>query len=182
MDADKPVKVAIVDDSKDIVDSLRSYLEYTNKLEVTCTANSGEEFIRKMKACETDKLPAVVITDINMPGMSGVDLVKHLKVTHPGLKFLMLTVNDDEDALFEAIRAGAEGYLMKDEKISTIADMTLSMMREGSIPMTSRIARKTPIIVDLCMLGWNICEKEARPTVFNCSWMRSMWTWIGVSS
>ena len=143
MTAGQKISVGIVDDNRGIVSSLKTYLEYTNQIEVAICAYSAEEFLTKLKECDEEQTPAVVITDINMPGMSGIELVRRAKLRYPDVKFLMLTVNEDEEALFEAIKAGAEGYLMKDEKISAIADLVVGMVQEGGVPMTSRIARKT---------------------------------------
>ena len=71
-----------------------------------------------------------------MPGMSGIEVVRHGKALYPKLKFLMLTVADDEETLFDAIQAGASGYLMKDENISVIINHVERLMAAGSVPMS----------------------------------------------
>lgn len=137
------IKVAIVDDNKSTVASLNEFLSYSPKTRVVFTARSGQEFLEKMKSITTDDFPDVVIMDVNMPGLSGIEVVRHGKAVYPAIKFMMLTVFDDEETLFEAIKAGASGYLLKDERTNVIISHIESLVEEGSVPMSPRIARKT---------------------------------------
>jgi len=85
--------------------------------------------------------PDVVLMDINLPGMSGVEAVRHLKPLMPGTQFVMLTVYEDADHIYDALTAGATGYLLKqtqrDELLHALEDV-----QHGGSPMTSNIARK----------------------------------------
>jgi DNA-binding NarL/FixJ family response regulator len=137
------IKVAIVDDNKSTVSSLKEFLLYSSKIIIVFVARSGDEFLETMKALAPEEIPDVVIMDVNMPGMSGIEAVRYGKALYPPVKFLMLTVFDDDETLFEAISAGASGYLMKDERASVILSHIESLMTEGSAPMSPRIARKT---------------------------------------
>ena len=137
------INVAIVDDSKSILSTLQQFISYSPSTRFAFSARSGEEFLEKMKALPASELPQVVIMDVNMPGMSGIEAVRHGTALYPGVKFLMLTVFDDDDTLFEAIRAGASGYLLKDERTAVIISHIESLMSDGSVPMSPRIARKT---------------------------------------
>jgi DNA-binding NarL/FixJ family response regulator len=137
------IKVAIVDDNRSILTTLQDFMAYAPSILLAFSARSGEEFLEKMKNLPVSALPDVVIMDVNMPGMSGIEAVRHGTALYPGVKFLMLTVFDDDDTLFEAIRAGASGYLLKDEKTSVIISHIESLMAVGSVPMSPRIARKT---------------------------------------
>lgn len=137
------IKVAIVDDNKSTVASLNEFLSYSPKTRVVFTSKSGQEFLEKMKSIVADDFPDVVIMDVNMPGLSGIEVVRHGKAVYPSIKFLMLTVFDDEETLFEAIKAGASGYLLKDERTNVIIAHIESLIEEGSVPMSPRIARKT---------------------------------------
>ena len=80
--------------------------------------------------------------DIEMPGLNGIKTVSEGSVLYPPVKFLMLTVFDDDEKIFEAIKAGACGYLLKDEKVSVILDSLHQIMMYGASPMSPRIARK----------------------------------------
>jgi DNA-binding NarL/FixJ family response regulator len=137
------IRVAIVDDNKSTVQSLSEVLTYNSKTTVSFIARSGTEFLEKIKSVSADQFPDVVIMDVNMPGMNGIEAVRQGKILYPEVKFLMLTVFDDEDTLFEAIRAGASGYLLKDERSSVILSHIENLMEDGSSPMSPRIARKT---------------------------------------
>src|SRR5512136_2551794 len=87
------------------------------------------------------KKPKVVLMDINLPGMSGVDAVKRLKPLLPDTQFVMLTVYEDADHIYNALAAGATGYLLKQTPRAELIDALQDVYRGGS-PMTSNIARK----------------------------------------
>lgn len=136
-------RIAIVDDSRSVVSSLSEYLSYSGKVNIILTAESGEQFLEGLKRLEKDELPDVVLTDVNMPGMGGIRLVQQARAIYPKMKFIMLTAHDEEEVLFDAIRAGASGYLVKDEKISNIEAQIIMLLDEGGAPMSPRIASKT---------------------------------------
>jgi len=88
-----------------------------------------------------EKKPDVVLMDINLPGISGVEAVKQLKPLLPGTQFVMLTVYEDADHIYNALAAGASGYLLKQTPRQELLDALADVHRGGS-PMTSNIARK----------------------------------------
>lgn len=122
MKGEQKIKVGIVDDNKSIITSLVQNFQYSGKIHVVLTASDGPSLLKQLKSCSNTDFPDAVITDINMPGMSGIELVRRGKALYHDLKFLMLTVREDEDTLLEAIQAGASGYLIKDEKVSSIIE------------------------------------------------------------
>lgn len=85
--------------------------------------------------------PEVVLMDINLPGMSGIECVRRLKAAHPQIEFIMLTVYEDTESVFNALAAGASGYLLK---LATRQELlqAIQQVRTGGSPMTSHIARK----------------------------------------
>src|SRR6516164_4535540 len=89
----------------------------------------------------TEKKPHVVLMDINLPGMSGVEAVKRLKPVLPDTQFVMLTVYEDADHIYNALAAGATGYLLKQTPRAELLNALEEVHRGGS-PMTSNIARK----------------------------------------
>lgn len=137
------IKVGIVDDNRTVIDSLREVLDYSRKFKVVMTSRSGHEALERLKHCPADQMPEVIITDVNMPGMSGIDVVRTGTSAYPDIRFVMLTVFDDDETLFEAIKAGASGYLLKGEKAANIVSHLESLMEEGSAPMSPQIARRT---------------------------------------
>ncbi len=136
------VKIAIVDDKRLVRNSLNDQLSFYKEIEVVFQANEGSQFLENMKALDTADRPQVVLMDIEMPVMDGIEAVAIAKEIYPDVHFLMLTVFDDDEKLFDAIKAGATGYLLKDEKISNIVKAITEIVYEGGVPMSPRIARK----------------------------------------
>ncbi len=136
------VRIALVDDKRLIRNSLAGQIAYYKEITVVFQANDGSEFLQNMKALSPAERPQVVLMDIEMPVMDGIEAVTIAKEVYPDVFFLMLTVFDDDEKLFEAIKAGATGYLLKDEKISSIVKAITEVVFEGGVPMSPRIARK----------------------------------------
>ncbi|MFN7014914.1 MAG: response regulator transcription factor, partial [Bacteroidia bacterium] len=99
------IKVAIVDDKQINRNTLKEKLLSKNNIDVIFTASNGEDFLEKMK--ESKELPDIVFMDIDMPVMNGIEAVNSASEVYPNTKFLMLTVFDDDEKIFEAIKAGA---------------------------------------------------------------------------
>jgi DNA-binding NarL/FixJ family response regulator len=136
------IPIGIIDDKSQNRISLAERINYSDDIEVVLTANDGNDFLEKMVQVDKHKHPAVVLMDIEMPGMNGIEAVRIGKQLYPDINFLMLTVFDDEDKIFEAIKAGASGYLLKDEKLALIIDCIQQLVELGGAPMSPRIARK----------------------------------------
>lgn len=136
------IPIAIVDDKSQNRISLAERINYSDDIEVVLTANDGHDFLEQMAKLGVQKRPSVVLMDIEMPVMNGIETVRTGKQLYPELNFLMLTVFDDDDKIFEAIKAGATGYLLKDEKLSVIIECIEQLVEVGGAPMSPRIARK----------------------------------------
>lgn len=131
------IHVALFDDSKSIRDSLGALLGTTPGIGLCGCFPNADHLLEHIAACKPD----VVLMDIDMPGMNGIQATTLLHKHHPDLPVLMLTVFDDEDRLFASLCAGATGYLLKksdpNELLGAIADA-----RNGGAPMSPGIARK----------------------------------------
>ncbi len=134
--------IAIVDDKKFIRNALQERLSETSSYKVILTAENGVDFLEKMKEAKKIRVPDVVLMDIDMPEMTGIEAVEKAKDIYPKSKFLMLTIFDEDDKIFEAIKAGADGYLLKDEPIEKILEAIRNLLDEGGAPMSPSIARK----------------------------------------
>lgn len=134
------IKIAIVDDKQANRISLSEKLMEHKDMQVILMAKNGEDFLNKMK--DSKELPEVVLMDIDMPIMNGIEAVNTASGLYPSTNFLMLTVFDDDEKIFEAIKCGAIGYLLKDDKIETIIDSIRQIIEFGGSPMSPRIARK----------------------------------------
>lgn len=139
----EPIRVAIIDDHRPTLFNLVKLLGYDDQIEIVTYASSGKKFLLDLDQMNASKLPQVVLTDVDMPEMSGIDMVLIAKCKYHQMHFLMLTVHDDERVLFDAIKAGASGYLLKDEKVSVIVRHIISLVKEGGVPMSPSIALKT---------------------------------------
>ena len=150
------VNIAIVDDKL-----LRHKI-----FEVSLIAENGKDFLDKMKVLPPDKVPSVVLMDLEMPEMDGVDAVAAGSYLYPTVKFVMLTIFDDEEKIFKAIKAGAFGYLLKDESAENIAE-TLEQMHENGVgPISPGIAHKILQLVQnntVSLIQKHIPEKDKTP-------------------
>ncbi len=135
------IKLAIVDDKQANRNSLRDKMNFEDEFEVLFTASNGKDFLEQLKESKGN-LPEVVLMDIDMPIMNGIEAVSHAHQSYPEIKFLMFTVFDDDDKVFEAIKSGAIGYLLKDEKVEVIIHSIKQIIEFGGSPMSPSIARK----------------------------------------
>lgn len=137
-----PVKIAIVDDKASNRSIIKDKLLRHKGFEIALIAENGKDFLRKMKSTPVDKLPDVVLMDLEMPEMDGVDAVAAGSYLYPSVKYVMLTIFDDEEKIFKAIKAGAFGYLLKDDSSDNIADVLVQMHENGVGPISPGIAHK----------------------------------------
>jgi DNA-binding NarL/FixJ family response regulator len=137
-----PYRIAIVDDKKQNRFSLSEKITYSGELEIVFMARNGNDFLEQMKKLPREKHPHLVLMDIDMPEMNGIQAVSIGHKLYNHVKFIMLTVFDDDNKLFDAIQAGADGYLLKEEKIETILDAIREVMEKQGAPMSPTIARK----------------------------------------
>lgn len=136
------IKIAIVDDQPGNRAIIRNKLMGNPVFEVVLVAENGKDFLEKMKQLPLEKMPDVVLMDLEMPEMSGVDAVAAGSYLYPAVKFVMLTIFDDEEMIFKAIKAGAFGYLLKEENAENIADVLLQMYENSVGPISPGIAYK----------------------------------------
>jgi DNA-binding NarL/FixJ family response regulator len=142
------IPIGIVDDKSQNRLLFTERFSAYEEIAVVLSASNGKEFLEQMKSLNFPDHPLVMLMDIEMPEMDGIAAVQAGKILYPHVHFLMLTVFDDDDKIFEAIKAGADGYLLKNEKISTIVECIVQLSESGSASMSPRIARKT---LDLLM-------------------------------
>jgi DNA-binding NarL/FixJ family response regulator len=137
-----PVKIAIVDDKASNRNILRDKLLRNSLFSVCLVANDGEDFLYKMSLLDESELPNIVLMDLEMPNMDGVAAIAAGSSLYPAIKFVVLTIFDDEEKIFKAIKAGASGYLLKDESSETIHDILWQMHETGYGPISPGIASK----------------------------------------
>jgi len=136
------LKIAIVDDMPNIRQMLRQKLAAQPDVRVLFTASNGKDFLEKMKADESGEMPDVVLMDLDMPELNGIETIAHAAVLYPDVRFLVLTVFDDDEKIFDAIKVGAGGYLLKDDKLTDIVAALQELVEFGGVPMSPQVARK----------------------------------------
>lgn len=136
------IKIAIIDDKPSNRHILKDKLMRHGQFEVTLMAGDGREFMDKIKVLEDSDLPDVALMDLEMPNMDGVDAIAVGSCLYPQIKFVVLTIFDDEEKIFKAIKAGAFGYILKDETAEQIVDMLWQMQENGIGPISPGIAYK----------------------------------------
>ena len=161
-----PVKIAIVDDKASNRSIIKDKLLRHNSFEISLIAENGKDFLSRMKSIPVDKLPDVVLMDLEMPEMDGVDAVAAGSYLYPSVKFVMLTIFDDEEKIFKAIKAGAFGYLLKDESSENIAEVLTQMSDNGVGPISPGIAYKILQLVqnnNISLHQKAVIDKEKTP-------------------
>jgi DNA-binding NarL/FixJ family response regulator len=131
------IKVSIVEDDARIRESMAALLNDTSGFRCLGTYPNAQVALKRIPG----NWPDVLIMDINLPGMSGIDCVEKLKEIHPTLEILMFTVDDGSDPIFKSLQAGASGYLVKGASPVEILEAVAEIHRGGS-PMSTHIARR----------------------------------------
>jgi DNA-binding NarL/FixJ family response regulator len=130
-------RIAIVEDNKLIRESLVDYVHTGPDLKCVCTCATGEEALKELPK----HTPDIVLMDIQLPNISGIECAARLRQALPATKIIMVTVYEDTDRIFKALRAGAQGYLLKrctpEQLVAAIHEV-----RDGGAPMSREIASK----------------------------------------
>ena len=128
--------VSIVEDDAGIRSALAKVIDHTAGFHCLAAYPDAETALRHIPG----NRPDVVLMDINLPGLSGIECMRRLRAVVPGLRVVMLTVYDDEDNVFESLKAGADGYLLKRTGRAAMMESLTEMLR-GGVPMSRQIAR-----------------------------------------
>ena len=132
-----PITVSIVEDNEQLRTTLARVLNRAEGFRCLSHYANAEDALKEMPTVK----PEVVLMDINLPGINGVECVRQLKQSLPALQVIMLTVYEDTENIFSALAAGATGYLLKRTKSAELLEAIREVHRGGS-PMTTHIARK----------------------------------------
>jgi len=131
------ISIAIVEDLDEVRDGLKNFISLSTEFIVVGAFKTGEEALANLPQITPD----IVIMDINLPGMNGIECIRQVKDKSPGTQFMMFTVYENDEKVFEALKAGASGYLLKNTGLLQIAE-SLKELRDGGSPMSANIARK----------------------------------------
>jgi len=131
------ISIAIVEDLDVVRNGLKDFISLSTDFIVVGAFKTGEEAFEHLPEIKPD----IVIMDINLPGMNGIECIRQVKGKSPGTQFMMFTVYENDDKVFEALKAGASGYLLKNTGLLHIAE-SVKELHEGGSPMSANIARK----------------------------------------
>ena len=137
------VRIGIVDDKLINRNTIRQSLEREQDMEITLEAVNGEDFLEKIQQLPEQHLPELVLMDLDMPVMGGIETIAVATIRFPSVRFLVLTIFDDDEKIFEAIKAGAAGYLLKDDASTQLPEAIRNALTHNGAPMSPAIARKT---------------------------------------
>src|SRR5260221_2850709 len=148
------LRIAIFDDNKNIRDSISLLLNTVADFEVVGLFSHGLDCVQDVKTCKPD----VVLMDIEMPGVTGIEAVRALIKEFPHLQILMQTVFEDDDRVFDSICAGASGYLLKNFINTRLID-SIRELQYGGSPMSPSVARK--VLTRMQQIPEHVTPKEA---------------------
>lgn len=131
------IKTAVVEDMRDIRDGLTTLINFTEGFRCTGSYPSMEEALARLPG----NVPDVLLSDIGLPGMNGIEGIRILKEKYPEMQILMLTVYDDDDRIFDALCAGASGYLLKRTPPAKLLENIREAMSGGS-PVSPEVATR----------------------------------------
>jgi DNA-binding NarL/FixJ family response regulator len=135
-----PLDIAIVDDKPANRRMIAEKLAVSTRFRIVLTASDGRDFLDRMAAAEEH--PQIVLMDLEMPGMDGVAAIAAGSSLYPDVQFVVLTVFDDEEKIFRAIKAGAQGYLLKEEGALSLTDALWNMYESGAGAVSPGIAHR----------------------------------------
>jgi DNA-binding NarL/FixJ family response regulator len=141
------ITVSIVDDEKELRQSMEAFINGTPGFRCVSAYHSGEAALKHLP----QDLPDVVLMDIHLTGMSGIECVRRLKAMVPAMQIMMLTVYEDTDQIFQALSAGASGYMLKRLTPVKLLEV-IREVHEGGSPMSGPIARK--VVASFQRAGW----------------------------
>jgi len=133
------IKVAIIEDNHDLRNRLKEFMGKSESMECISAVDSIEKF---MKYYTSDRKPDIILTDIGLPGISGIEGIPHLRKLDASIEVIMLTVYQDPDKIFKAICAGATGYLLKDLSFGELETQLVSIREKGGSILSPQVARR----------------------------------------
>ena len=136
-DVGTPITIVIVEDDEETSESLVELLAGETRVRCLGVYSTGESAVREIPSLKPD----VALVDINLPRMNGIECVARLKKIMPGIQVLMLTKYEESDLIFNSLRAGASGYLLK-KMLTAELISAIEQVRAGGAPMSMQIARK----------------------------------------
>ncbi len=135
-------RIALAEDNAVNRNTFMQKLKVSGRIELVFVAHNGNECLEQLKGLSHAGLPEVIFMDLEMPELDGIETIRIAKSLYPHIQFIVLTVFDDDAKIFEAIRAGASGYILKHEPAAVLEAAIVEVLQTGGAPMSPAIARK----------------------------------------
>lgn len=140
------IKLAILEDNTVLRNRIVELLGLYSDINLVFSAGCSSEFVKMMGIQSQKSIPNIILMDIELPDTSGIETTGWVKEHFPEIDILMFTVFEDDERIFQAIQAGASGYLLKDEPVDTIVE-SIRELKQGGAPMSNQIARRVMQLV-----------------------------------
>lgn len=144
---ERKIRIALAEDQAVNRSTFMRKAEQMLHCDLIFVANNGGDCLEKLNGLPESLKPEVLFMDIEMPGMNGIETIARAHILYPTIHFIVLTVFDDDDKVFEAIKAGAEGYLLKHESSQILEEAVKNVVEFGGVPMSPAIARKALMLL-----------------------------------
>lgn len=145
--------LALAEDHKVNRTTFLQKIKAYDQLRMSFTAENGDDCLEQLKGLPHNHLPQVIFMDLEMPHLDGIQTIAIGKSLYPQIHFIVLTVFDDDEKIFEAIKAGASGYLLKHEPAPVLLEAVINIMEYGGAPMSPAIARKALSLLSKALTG-----------------------------
>ena len=155
--------VALTEDNSINRNTFLQKINTMDNMQVAFVAVNGNDCLEQLKGMPQAKLPQVIFMDLEMPEMNGIETIRLAKSLHPQIHFVVLTVFDDDEKIFEAIKAGASGYLLKHEPAAVLQEAVMNVLEYGGVPMSPAIARKALQLMSKSSLDPSATGKNPLP-------------------
>lgn len=160
------INIGIAEDQTALRKRLIEHFQYFSEITVTIASESGDALLERLPTLPESRFPHIILMDIEMPGSNGIETTHRVKERYPDTDIIMFTVFEDDDRIFDAIQAGASGYLLKDEPVDVIV-AAFRELREGGAPMSASVARRMLGILRKAQVDRDAAQRTELP--FNLS-------------
>ncbi len=142
MEGDQHIRIALVEDNAVNRNTFLQKAKEQPDWKIVFIAPNGNTCLSELKGMPATVQPQVIFMDIEMPGLNGIQTIAAAKILYPQIFFIVLSAFDDDDKIFEAIKAGASGYLLKHESAASLRDAVINVLELNGAPLSPGIARK----------------------------------------
>ncbi|HQZ75089.1 MAG TPA: response regulator transcription factor [Chitinophagaceae bacterium] len=155
--------IALTEDNNINRNTFLQKMNLLGNMQLAFVAANGNECLEQLKGMPQSKLPQVIFMDLEMPQMDGIETIRLAKSLHPQIHFIVLTVFDDDEKIFEAIKSGASGYLLKHEPAGVLQEAIMNVLEYGGAPMSPAIARKALQLMSRSSIDASLSKKNPLP-------------------